>query len=52
MHTKKTFIAIYKNGFNPVLGSIPRLPISIKDHQKDYNLVKKSQNIKNLGSNY
>ena len=25
MHTKK-FIAVFKNGFNPVLGSIPRLP--------------------------
>ena len=29
MHTK-TFKAIFKNGFNPVLGSIPRLP-DIKD---------------------
>ena len=23
---KKTFNAVFKNGFNPVLGSIPRLP--------------------------
>ena len=28
MHTK-TFNAVVKNGFNPVLGSIPRLPFFI-----------------------
>ena len=34
MHTK-TFNAVFKNGFNLVLGLIPRLPNKIKIHTKN-----------------
>ena len=36
MHTKK-FNAVFKNGFNPVLGSIPRLPFISYQHIIKYN---------------
>ena len=35
---QKTFNAVFKNGFNPVLGSIPRLPIFYVSREKTLKL--------------
>ena len=42
---QKTFNAVFKNGFNPVLGSIPRLPIAYYQHNKKICLLSHLDNV-------